>query len=224
MKLLASDYDKTLKNGSIILKLNLKYLKKFIQDGNIFLLNTGRPYQSIKKEIIKYNIPYHYLSCNDGNILFNHKDQVIYISNLEKIIEKELLDLTNIFNFQIIPIKYLSNVLEYEIIISKLNKLFLLNLDKIMIKYNMCYKIFKEKEIHIYIYSNLVSKSKPIDYIKKKENIMDTNIYTVGDNINDLEMLRDYNGYAMYHASKEIKEIAGNTCFSVSNLIRKLRR
>ena len=53
---------------------------------------------------------------------------------------------------------------------------------------------------------------------------MDTNIYTVGDNINDLEMLRDYNGYAMYHASKEIKEIAGNTCFSVSNLIRKLRR
>ena len=224
MKLLASDYDKTLKNGFIILKLNLKQLKKFIQDGNIFLLNTGRPYQSIKKEIIKYNIPYHYLSCNDGNILFNHKDQVIYISNLEKIIEKELLDLTNILNFQIIPIKYLSNVLEYEIIISKLNKLFLLNLDKIMIKYNMCYKIFKEKEIHIYIYSNLVSKSKPIDYIKKKENIMDYNIYTVGDNINDLEMLRDYNGYAMYHASKEIKEIAGNTCFSVSNLIRKLRR
>ena len=53
---------------------------------------------------------------------------------------------------------------------------------------------------------------------------MDYNIYTVGDNINDLEMLRDYNGYAMYHASKDIKEIAGNTCFSVSNLIRKLRR
>ena len=51
MKLLVSDYDKTLKNGSVILKLNLKYLKKFIQDGNMFLLNTGRPYQSIKKEI-----------------------------------------------------------------------------------------------------------------------------------------------------------------------------
>ena len=80
------------------------------------------------------------------------------------------------------------------------------------------------KECVIYIYSNLVSKSKPIDYIKNKENIMDYNIYTVGDNINDLEMLRDYNGYAMYHASKDIKEIAGNTCFSVSNLIRKLRR
>ena len=28
MKLLASDYDKTLKNSYIILKLNLKYLKK----------------------------------------------------------------------------------------------------------------------------------------------------------------------------------------------------
>ena len=43
------------------LKLNIKRLNKFIQDGNIFLLNTGRPYDSIIKEIIKYKIPYHYL-------------------------------------------------------------------------------------------------------------------------------------------------------------------
>ena len=38
-------------------------------------------------------------------------------------------------DFNIIEVIVLSNVLEYEIIISKLNKLFLLNLDKIMIKY-----------------------------------------------------------------------------------------
>ncbi len=224
MKLLASDYDKTLKCGSLILKLNIKRLNKFIQDGNIFLLNTGRPYDSIIKEIIKYKIPYHYLSCNDGNILFNAKNEVIYSSNLDNIIEKELKKLQKINKFQINTIKFLENILEYEIVISKLNELFLLNLDKIMLKYNMCYKVFKEKDYHIYIYSNMVSKSKPIEFVKEIHDIHKNNIYTIGDNINDLEMLRDYYGYAMFHSKKEIKKIAGNSILSVSSLIRKLRR
>lgn len=224
MKLLASDYDKTLKCGFLILKLNIKRLNKFIQDGNIFLLNTGRPYDSIIKEIIKYKIPYHYLSCNDGNILFNAKNEVIYSSNLDNIIEKELKKLQKINKFQINTIKFLENILEYEIVISKLNELFLLNLDKIMLKYNMCYKVFKEKDYHIYIYSNMVSKSKPIEFVKEIHDIHKNNIYTIGDNINDLEMLRDYYGYAMFHSKKEIKKIAGNSILSVSSLIRKLRR
>lgn len=224
MKLLASDYDKTLKCGALILKLNIKRLNKFIQDGNLFLLNTGRPYDSIIKEIIKYKIPYHYLSCNDGNILFNAKNEVIYSSNLDNIIEKELNKLQKINKFQINTIKFLENILEYEIVISKLNELFLLNLDKIMLKYNMCYKVFKEKDYHIYIYSNMVSKSKPIEFVKEIHDIHKNNIYTIGDNINDLEMLRDYYGYAMFHSKKEIKKIAGNSILSVSSLIRKLRR
>ena len=39
MKLLASDYDNTLKCNILDLKINIYYLKKFIEDGNIFLLN-----------------------------------------------------------------------------------------------------------------------------------------------------------------------------------------
>ena len=93
-----------------------------------------------------------------------------------------------------------------------------------MIKYNMCYKVFNEGEIHIYIYHKDISKSKSIELVSNLENISKNNIYTIGDNINDLEMLRDYNGYAIASAKEEIKEIAGNNIASVSCLIRKLRR
>lgn len=223
MKLLVSDYDNTLKCNILDLKINIYYLNKFIKDGNIFLLNTGRSYNSIIKEINKYKIPYHYLSCNDGNILFNSNNNILYISSLNNVIYNELIKLKNNYNIIINTIKYLNNILEYEIIISKLDKLFLLNLDKIMIKYNMCYKVFKEKEIHIYIYHKDISKSKPIKLVSNLENINKNDIYTIGDNINDFEMLRDYNGYAMFNSKKEIKEIA-NSIISVSCLIRKLRR
>lgn len=224
MKLLASDYDNTLKCNILNLRINIYYLKKFIEDGNIFLLNTGRPYNSIIKEINKYKIPYHYLSCNDGNILFDSNNNILYLSSLDNIIYEELKKLKKIYKMSINTIKYLENVLEYEIIISKLDKLFLLKLDKIMIKYNMCYKVFNEGEIHIYIYHKDISKSKPIELVSNLENISKNNIYTIGDNINDLEMLRDYNGYAIASAKEEIREIASNSVVSVSCLIRKLRR
>ena len=52
-----------------------------------------------------------------------------------------------------------------------------------MIKYNMCYKVFNEGEIHIYIYHKDISKSKSIELVSNLENISKNNIYTIGDNI-----------------------------------------
>ncbi len=224
MKLLAIDYDKTLKCSKFDLKRNIKSLKKYMVD-NLFLLNTGRSYPSIKKEIDKYKIPYHYLSCNDGNILFDNNNQVLYASNLDKNILFELEKIKIEDKLTINPIIFLDNILEYEIIISKLNQLFLLELKKIMVKYNLCLKIFKEHGVFkIYIYDSLISKSKPIEYIREKEYLLSNNIYTVGDNINDLEMLRDYHGYSMIWSKKEIKKVSEKSIISVKRLIDKLRR
>ena len=57
MKLLSSDYDGTLNVFEYDIWLNLAYINNFISRGNIFVLNTGRAYDSITKEIDKYQIP-----------------------------------------------------------------------------------------------------------------------------------------------------------------------
>lgn len=223
MILLASDYDNTLNTFKLDLKINIYYLKKFIKEGNIFLLNTGRPYKSIKREIREYNIPYNYLSCNDGNILFNNSDSILYASNISDYIYKDLKQLEDKFKMKIEQIKFLDNVLEFELIISSLNDIFLVELEKIMIKYDLCAKFFKAfGEYHIYVYQNRINKSTPIEYLKAKYKIASDNIYTVGDHINDLEMIRDYNGYAMKWARPEIKKVASNSCFMVASLIKKI--
>src|SRR5574344_1034320 len=87
MKLLVSDYDGTLKPDIKNLYLNIEAIKRFKEKGNTFMISTGRSFVSIKKEITKYNIPYDFLSCNDGAILFDNNDNILY----KNIIEKELL-------------------------------------------------------------------------------------------------------------------------------------
>ena len=56
MKLLASDYDRTLYTNEKNLMLNMKAIKKFRLYCNKFVLVTGRSFKSIKKEIEYYNI------------------------------------------------------------------------------------------------------------------------------------------------------------------------
>lgn len=225
MLLLASDYDKTLKTTEYGLRLNIKFLKKFIDSGNIFLLNTGRPYQSIKKEIDKYDIPFNFLGCNDGNIMFDDNSNILYTSDMNNILYNELIYIFDIFKVRVKPIMFNDKILEFELIIPKINKIFWLELHKFVIKYKLCFKVFKESDgYHIYIYSNLINKKTPIEYLKESHNICYSDIYTIGDHYNDIEMIRDYNGYAMKWAKKEVKDASIDTCFTVASLIKKINK
>ena len=64
-KLLVSDYDLTLKliydfDNDLLIRANVAAIKKFMDEGNIFMLNTGRAYDSIKEEVNKNHVPYNY--------------------------------------------------------------------------------------------------------------------------------------------------------------------
>ena len=84
MKLLASDYDKTLYTNKRNLMLNIDAVNKFRENGNLFALVTGRSFVSIKQEINYYNIKYDYLACNNGLIVFDNEDNIIDSSILSQ--------------------------------------------------------------------------------------------------------------------------------------------
>ena len=71
MKLLVSDYDLTLNSFDYDVRFNMYFIEKFQRDGNLFFLNTGRNYESIRREISKYRINFDYLGCCDGNLVLN---------------------------------------------------------------------------------------------------------------------------------------------------------
>ena len=75
MKVLASDFDLTLYvNDLEIVKKNVEVIRRFMKQGNLFGIVTGRNYSGIKVLLNQYNIPYHYLICQDGAKIFDSMD------------------------------------------------------------------------------------------------------------------------------------------------------
>ena len=84
MKLLVSDFDGTYYLDDNDIKLNNRVIKKFQNKNNLFMLSSGRSYKSLKEKVNEYQIPYDYLSCCDGSILYDKKGNIIEMYSLDK--------------------------------------------------------------------------------------------------------------------------------------------
>ena len=111
------------------------------------------------------------------------------------------------------------------------------NLTKIHIKYknNKTAKQIYNKITNKYgnfIVVYLISKGKGIEIVSKNankgiatkeiaklENIKKENIYTIGDDASDLEMIKNFNGYTMKNATNKIKKYALKEFDNVYELI-----
>lgn len=198
MKILASDFDNTIyylddkeKN-----KKNVSAIKKFINQGNIFCIITGRNYSDLKKLLNENDIPYSYLVCEDGAKIFN---------NMDYCIDTILLDRNTID--EIIPILEENNCDYY--LDDGYNKTeYLEDVVKIVInctdekEKERMVRIIKDKiNVHIYasrthvnIINKVVNKE---NALKKLFNLEELNINllkVIGDNDNDYEMLKAFNG------------------------------
>ena len=204
MRLLSSDYDGTLKDGLVNLKFNIRALRKFIKHGNLFLLNTGRPFDSIKEEIKIFNIPYSYLSCSDGTILYDNQDNLLYYKHIEDDTISEVISLIKAFNriyneninYQLDKVD--DHIIDVHIIIGEIDepkKDFL----ELLLELTKSYEINLSGSVehgHIYVVKKC-TKSTPIKFIQDFKNIDRCDIFSVGDNWNDVEMIKEYNGFAI---------------------------
>ena len=93
MQLLVSDFDGTYFLNEEDIKINNQMIKQFMEKGNIFMLSSGRSFKSLKEMTQKYHIPYDYLSCCDGSILYDKNDNIVIKYNLNSGIIQEFLNL-----------------------------------------------------------------------------------------------------------------------------------
>ena len=293
-KLLVSDYDLTMRiiydfDNDFILKANIKAIEEFMKNGNIFMLNTGRDYNSIKGEIDKHHIPYNYLACNDGTILLDELDGLVhyydlrtddydyrllfenlkeegvephavlgcmYINkcdNLEEIankyylhynIEEDMVRLVpmNLHNalltfinkypeFKLRTWEQFNKLLEYEV--SPKNRLKMLSLRKdksgmiedvnLLAKlYHIQLRVFMDKAAYMRRFG--IDKTSMIEEVRIRENIDKNDVYTIGDNFNDFEMVRDYHGYTLPWGKTNLKEVCEGVVPSVKSLIKRIER
>ena len=226
MKLLVTDYDGTMyyeKQDLKTLRENIEALKQFKKQ-NMVVIATGRPFTSIKKEIDIYDIPYNYIISSNGACLFDQNDSPIYTQTIkQEIIQKTvayLQKLPYISKIKLIDIygnetNNLENVIQIYVEI-KISSIFELKRIKQELEFldnnqffNMCY------------FFNQTDKIDGIKRIQELHNIESKDIYTIGNDTNDLLMLKEYNGYRVpYSYPRIILERLPKT--SVKKLVQKI--
>jgi len=228
MKLLAADYDGTIKSDIKNLYLNIIEINKFREKGNKFAIVTGRSYKSIKREIKKYDIKYDYLSCNGGLIVFDSNDNIVSETFLNKdvidFIRNISLDDFNIehldFYNQYTTAKDFENILEAYI---KFNNISSAKKFKQYIEEKFCNIKCNRNNSKIFIGED-ITKREAVYQISQLENIHMKNIYTVGDASNDLEMLKAYNGYRVLYSYPSLWFKGIKVTPEVHTLVKKINR
>lgn len=223
MSMLISDYDGTF-SGSVTsnleLYLNIEAVKNYMKKGNTFVIATGRAYSSIKAEIKKYNIPYNYLICNDGSTVFDDKN-LLFANCIDNNISKEIIKFAKDINLdyilfnshgitkdinEIVEISLLAKNLEnYKILKSMIDS----NFNQLCIS-KLYRNVFIRKNCHkdygIEVLCDIIGRP--------------NNIYTIGNDVNDIEMLKKYNGYRILLSSLHDCNI--KPILSVHTLVKKI--
>ncbi|MDD2469745.1 MAG: HAD family hydrolase [Bacilli bacterium] len=225
MKLLAVDFDKTFFISQDYQK-NIDYANAFIEKGNLFIIVTGRHIQSLLSDINHTTLKYHYLVCNDGGIIFDNNLNVIYQCNMPKHVVPSIVNLYK--RSDCLDDWYIDTGLTItKDINSSANGI----IGHIRIKEG-AHKLFTEiknnyPEIDGYVSQNWiniteksVNKGGSLFNLSKIININEKDVYTIGDNINDLSMSNyGFNSFCMTDSIDELKYKTIKTYDSVYELI-----
>jgi HAD superfamily hydrolase (TIGR01484 family) len=225
MKLLATDFDKTLFSGKDY-KKNIKYINKFVDEGNLFIIVTGRYINSLLKDIEKLNLKYSYLICNDGGIIFDKDLNIIYRKDIPNNIA---VDIANIYEQSpFLNDWYIDTGTSITKdknanangLIGKFN-----NIEEAQKLLNDIKKRYKEvdgylSEKWINIAEKRVNKGNGIKELLKIVKIDESNVYTIGDAINDVSMSNyNFNSYSMSNSVIELKSKTIRSYNSVYELV-----
>ncbi len=221
MKLLVSDFDNTFYIDDDNIKKNVLAINKFRKNKNLFMLSSGRSFNSLKKMCLKYNISYDYLSCSDGSVIYDNKDQIIKKYNLNENILEEFIKLKDLVSYIKIQYSYPDDYYDTYIDNNILGCNIVVYTDFITNEFKFKFYELKEKYLDydflVYDHDNItyfclknkgINKSKTIKYLEKKLNILKEDIYTIGDNENDYFMLKDYQGYSVGKVSQRIFNVS----------------
>ena len=237
MNLLVSDYDGTLYTSEKGIKLNVKKIQEFIDNGNLFMLSSGRSYESLMGKVEDYNIPFSYLATEDGSHLFDKNGSLIHEDLLKTDIKSEIDTLINLkrhYDMQYgttreyysvdkgLPTSSINFILHEDMI----NKKFVREWSKLEKKHK------KEYEFLVYGYSNIyyycikpkgVDKNRPIDKLSEMLSLPKENIFVIGDGDNDTAMIINNNGY-MIGESESLKKCSLKCYNEVYELIDDINK
>lgn len=224
MKLLVSDYDGTFKTDAKNIKLNVEAIEEFRKNGNHFAIATGRSFDSIKEEIVKYKIPYDYLITNDGAIVFDEFDNMLHAFSKE---HEALLNLqkgleARGYKVKVYTVPNSNKIIELEILLKPFEKFIDMN-TFLHANVGIIESTFQEGLKKYIFFKQKTDKSTAIKKLLELKNMTYDLITAVGNDSNDISMLRDFKGYKMTKSERGLMSQQFPNIDQVHMLVKKIR-
>ena len=227
---LVSDYDGTYKMKPTVLddlKKNNFAVQRFIDKGNIFMMATGRVFESIHKEFIEFDLKANYISCAEANVLFNNNFELLYYNTISKQDILKIKDYYKLLDEMIGKDPYgnvsSENIVEYNIRYKdeKSKRIFVENL-----RHNKLFAFYHDPldPLNAHLFDKRNDKVKAIQFVATLENIPKNKIYTIGDGYNDLSMIEEFNGFAVKNAKYAAKFESLVVYNTVSDLVDDIEK
>ena len=83
MKILASDYDGTLRTEEYVAKTDIEAIKEFQAAGNLFGIVTGRSMESLENEIARNGFTYDFIVTNNGGVIYDKDKNLLQCSYMD---------------------------------------------------------------------------------------------------------------------------------------------
>lgn len=240
MRLLASDLDGTLLINGVISQSDITAIKNFRNEGNIFVLATGRSVNHAARVLKDFNIEYDYILGVNGAIGVGENNNIIYHNEMK---EKTLIKIQTILSKHDIKQYHLSNGIDFDIVTT--TKTF----DKQLITNNQIRGYYIEttssdaalslanelkselSELGIKAYTNQhfvaigmegINKGSGIALLVEKINYQGL-VFTVGDDYNDIPMFTKYESFGISSGFEGAIKFAKNKVNSVSEVINQIK-
>lgn len=253
MKVLASDYDGTLRTGEMVDTKDVEAIHAFREQGNVFGLVTGRSMESIKKEIERNGFEFDFIIANNGGVVYDANfnklqclymdfnkalDIISYIKTLD-CVSFVINDGYNRYKVRVdenqIDHKYgdMAEVTNEEEVLDK-GKIaqLVISLNDQQMAHEISEYINTEFKGYVVAYPNThcvdivpdgVSKAEGLYVIESYMDLDHDHIYTIGDSYNDIPMLKEFHGCAVAHAQSDILNAAEHVYDSVADAILDLK-
>ena len=240
MKIIASDFDGTLNQGGIS-EADKNAIKKFRSAGNKFGIVTGRDLEQamwVIYDLKKANLELDFVLCCTGGVLLTTNGDIVWAKK-QKIGEyiNEILNYARTLKLGSFRVSDELTVCfadarnrikqDFSAIgeLTQANAWFASEEDaQAFVDY-----VNKNHKNDISIFRNGGSIDMPPLGTSKVSGIYDyardfqsPKIYTVGDNVNDIPMLLEFEGYAVSNAKNEVKAVAKHRCDRIADMIEKI--
>ncbi|MBQ7907666.1 MAG: HAD-IIB family hydrolase [Clostridia bacterium] len=242
MKIIASDYDGTLKHNGIS-DADRDAITKFRKEGNKFGIVTGRCTEQalwVMYDLKKAQLEVDFIICCTGAVILN-SDGTIRQKKTAKV-TNELKKLTDKAQELEVRSMNINNCLKATFLDPQ-NKI-PLNLEEIgeLTQINSWFESEDNaREFCSYVNENLGnllnafqnggSVDIPPAGVSKVTGVYDyagafdsPEIYAVGDNTNDIPMLKEFEGYAVSNAREQVKAVAKHQCDRIADMIEEIMK